>query len=179
MCHLRPLFITFSSESEQYSKKFRIFALANHINDRIMAKEDIVQKWLDHVHEDISAAEDLHKTGHQLYVAFLCHQAIEKALKAYYIATHDEDPRYTHSHSKLLEDCGLTDEISPEHLRFIDFMVPMYIKARYPEQKVAAARSLTKEICEHIIKTTKELTQWIEERLPEKKPSTPCDATNK
>ena len=53
-----------------------------------MAKEDIVQKWLDHVHEDISAAEDLHKTGHQLYVAFLCHQAIEKALKAYYIATH-------------------------------------------------------------------------------------------
>ena len=144
-----------------------------------MAREDIVQKWLDHVHEDVSAAEDLHKTGHQLYVAFLCHQAIEKALKAYYIATHDEDPRYTHSHSKLLEDCGLTDEISPEHLRFIDFMVPMYIKARYPEQKVAAARSLTKEICEHIIKTTKELTQWIEERLPEKKPSTPCDATNK
>ena len=56
-----------------------------------MAREDIVQKWLDHVHEDISAAEDLHKTGHQLYVAFLCHQAIEKALKAYYIATHDED----------------------------------------------------------------------------------------
>ena len=35
------------------------------------------------------------------------------------------------------------------------------------------------EICEHIITTTKELTQWIEERLPEKKPSTPCDATNK
>ncbi|MBQ6379827.1 MAG: HEPN domain-containing protein [Prevotella sp.] len=68
---------------------------------------------------------------------------------------------------------------SPEHLRFIDFMVPMYIKARYPEQKVAASRSLTKEICEHIITTTKELTQWIEERLPEKKPSTPCDATSK
>ena len=56
-----------------------------------MAREDIVQKWLDHVHEDISAAEDLHKTGHQLYVAFLCHQAIEKALKAYYIATHDDE----------------------------------------------------------------------------------------
>ena len=38
-----------------------------------MANKDIVQKWLDHEHEDISAAEDLHKTGHQLYVAFLCH----------------------------------------------------------------------------------------------------------
>ena len=37
-------------------------------NDANMAREDIVQKWLDHVHEDVSAAEDLHKTGHQLYV---------------------------------------------------------------------------------------------------------------
>ena len=40
----------------------------NHKNDANMAREDIVQKWLDHVHEDVSAAEDLHKTGHQLYV---------------------------------------------------------------------------------------------------------------
>lgn len=144
-----------------------------------MAKEDTVQKWLDHVHEDISAAEDLLKTGHQLYVAFLCHQAIEKALKAYYIATHDDDPRYTHSHSKLLDDCGLIDQLTDEQLGFLDLMVPMYIEARYPEQKDAAARMLNNEACQHIIKTTKELTQWIEERLPEKKPSTSSDATRK
>jgi HEPN domain-containing protein len=144
-----------------------------------MAKEDIVQAWLGHVHEDISAAEDLYKTGHLLYVAFLCHQALEKALKSYYAATNDDDPPYTHSHSKLLDICGLTDELSPGHLRFIDFMVPMYIKARYPEQKVAAARSLSKDTCQYIIDTTKQLTQWIEERLPERKPSTPCDDTKK
>lgn len=41
----------------------------------------------------------------------------------------------------------------------------MYIKARYPEQKLAAARSLSKEICRRIIETTKELTQWIEQKL--------------
>ena len=143
-----------------------------------MTKEEIVKKWLDQVHEDISAAECLFMGGHWLYVGFLCHQAIEKALKAYYMATHDDDPRYTHSHSKLLEDCGLIDQISPEHLRLIDFMVPMYIKARYPEQKIAAVRSLTKETCEHIITTTKELTLWIEERLPKKKPSTKCENTS-
>ena len=144
-----------------------------------MAREDIVQKWLEHVHEDISAAEDLLKTGHLLYVAFLCHQALEKVLKAYYAANNDDDPPYTHSHTRLLNVCGLTDEISPEHLRFIDFMVPMYIKARYPEQKVAASRSLSSNTCHYIIDTTKQLTQWIEERLPETKPSTPSDATNK
>ena len=138
-----------------------------------MAKENIVKAWLDHVHEDISAAECLFQGGHWLYVAFLCHQAIEKALKAYYSATHDDDPRYTHSHSKLLEDCGFLDQLTDEQLGFLDLMVPMYIEARYPEQKDAAARMLNKDACDYIIKTTIELTQWIEERLPETKPSTP------
>jgi len=144
-----------------------------------MAKENIVKAWLDHVHEDISAAECLFQGGHWLYVAFLCHQAIEKALKAYYSATHDDDPRYTHSHSKLLEDCGFLDQLTDEQLGFLDLMVPMYIEARYPEQKDAAARMLNKDACDYIIKTTIELTQWIEERLPETKPSTSCDATSR
>ena len=143
-----------------------------------MAREDIVQKWLEQVDEDINAAECLFQGGHWLYVAFLCHQAIEKSLKAYYIATHDDDQPYTHSHLRLLDVCGLTGGLSAEHLRFIDFMVPMYIKARYPEQKVAAARSLSKDTCNYIIETTKQLTKWIEERLPSSKPSTSCENTS-
>ena len=130
-----------------------------------MAREDIVKKWISHVHEDISAAECLFQGGHWLYVGFLCHQAIEKALKAYYTATHDDDPRYTHSHSRLLEDCGLTSELSDEQLDFIDLMVPMYIEARYPEQKDSAAQMLNEEACRHIIDVTKELILWIEEKL--------------
>jgi HEPN domain-containing protein len=38
------------------------------------------QKWLDIVKEDLNVAEDLYKTRHWLYVAFMCHQVIEKAL---------------------------------------------------------------------------------------------------
>ena len=144
-----------------------------------MANEDIVKMWLNHVHEDISAAEDLYKTGHWLYVGFLCHQAIEKSLKAYYVATHDDDPRYTHSHAQLVTDCGLADEISDEHKRFLSFMVPMYIRARYPEHKLAVARTLNSAKCEEILEKTKELIQWIEQRLPGSKPSTPCENTNK
>ena len=143
-----------------------------------MAREDIVRKWLEQVDEDISAAECLFQSGHLLYVAFLCHQAIEKTLKAYYTATHDDDPPYTHSHTRLANLCGLTDELSSEHLDFIDLMVPMYIRSRYPEQKDAVDRMLNKDACQHIIQTSKELIQWIEERLRETKPSTPYENTN-
>lgn len=130
-----------------------------------MAREDIIKKWIDHVHEDISAADCLFYGGHWLYVGFLCHQAIEKVLKAYYVATNDDDPPFTHSHTRLLNVCGLTDELTDAQLRFVTLMEPMYIEARYPEQKAETARMLNKDTCQHIIETTKQLTQWIEQKL--------------
>lgn len=130
-----------------------------------MERKDVIEKWIAHVHEDISAADCLFLGGHWLYVGFLCHQAIEKALKAYYVATNDDDPPFTHSHTRLLNVCGLTDELTDAQLRFIALMEPMYIEARYPEQKAETARMLNKDACQHIIETTKELTRWIEQKL--------------
>jgi hypothetical protein len=57
-------------------------------------------------------------------------------------------------------------------------MVPMYIKARYPEQKVAAAKSLNEQICRTIIDKTKQLTQWIEELLRNSRLSKSSESTN-
>ena len=144
-----------------------------------MEKQDTLQAWLDQVHEDLGAAECLLRGGHWLYMAFLCHQALEKALKAYYMATHDDDPPYTHSHMRLLDVCGLAEELSEEHLAFLELMAPMYIKARYPEQKTRVAQTLSRERCLHMMETTKELTAWIEERLLATKPSAQSGDTNK
>lgn len=55
-----------------------------------MAKEDVIQRWIEIVQEDLSVAEDLYKTKHWLYVAFMCHQVIEKILKAYWTAIRDD-----------------------------------------------------------------------------------------
>jgi len=75
--------------------------------------------------------------------------------------------------------CGLIDELSEEQLRFIAHIEPMYIEARYPEQKAATARTLSRDVSQYFIDETKELTQWIEKRLPETKPSTPSEHTSK
>ena len=48
---------------------------------------------------------------------------------------------------------------------FISLIEPMYIEARYPEQKLDAARMLNKEASLYLLEKTKELTQWMEERL--------------
>ena len=48
---------------------------------------DKVAYWLDIADEDLGVAEDLYKAKRWLYVAFMCHQAIEKTLKAYWCDT--------------------------------------------------------------------------------------------
>ncbi len=134
-----------------------------------MAREDIVNKWLDIAAKDLEVAESNHNNHYWLYSAFLCHQALEKTLKAYYVATHDDDPPFTHSHTRLLSRCELTDELTDEQLRFVTLIEPMYIEARYPEQKLDAAKMLNEEASEYLLQSTKTLTQWIKEHLPSNK----------
>ncbi|MBQ6771901.1 MAG: HEPN domain-containing protein [Bacteroidales bacterium] len=57
-----------------------------------MEKEEKVQYWIDIANEDLAVAEDMHKTRHWFYVAFMCHQVVEKMLKAYWTAISDEVP---------------------------------------------------------------------------------------
>lgn len=44
---------------------------------------DKVAYWLDIADYDLDTAEAMYQTGRWLYVAFMCHQVIEKTLKAY------------------------------------------------------------------------------------------------
>lgn len=110
-----------------------------------MARIDLANQWFDIAEQDLKVAELTHQNGYWLYAAFLCHQALEKTIKAYWTLTRDDDPPYTHSHAKLLEGCGLMAELSEERMKFIAMMIPMYIEARYPSYKQKIAGILTRK----------------------------------
>lgn len=57
--------------------KFCIFA---NVNDKMTANmaTDKTAYWLDIADYDLDTAEALHNSGRWLYVAFMCHQVIEK-----------------------------------------------------------------------------------------------------
>ena len=57
-----------------------------------MTQEEKVRYWLDIADYDIDTAEAMYKTKRWLYVAFMCHQVIEKTLKAYWSAKRDDIP---------------------------------------------------------------------------------------
>ena len=129
-----------------------------------MEKDEKVQYWIDIANDDLAVAEDMHKTKHWLYVAFMCHQFIEKILKAYWTSTREDTPPYIHSHIKLLDGCGLLEQMTEEQLEFIDYMVPMNIEARYPEYKEQLLKRMTPEFCRQLIDDTKTLQQWIKNK---------------
>ncbi len=70
-------------------------------------EESMTDYWLDLVDYDVDTAEAMYQTGRWLYVAFMCHQVIEKVLKAYWCFKRDDDPPYTHNHRRIAEGTGI------------------------------------------------------------------------
>ena len=130
-----------------------------------MNKEERIEYWLSIADYDLETAEAMYSTGRWLYVAFMCHQVIEKVLKAYWTATQDDEPPYTHNLERLAMGCGLSKEMNEDQLHFIDLMIPMNIEARYPSYKEALSRGLTPDYCRSIIDRTKEMQSWIKSKL--------------
>ena len=131
-----------------------------------MAKNKVTY-WIDIADYDLGTAEDLYKSGCWLYVAFMCHQTIEKTLKAYWCATRDDDPPFIHHLANLSIRSGLYSEMTEEQQEFIASLMPMNIEARYPEYKQKLAVNLNQTTCRAPIDETKDLQLWIKNKLLE------------
>ena len=82
---------------------------------------DRTEYWIDLANYDIETAKAMLQTGRYLYVGFMCHQVIEKALKALIARDCDEDeiPPKIHNLVRLSEKANLSDELSEEQSEFI------------------------------------------------------------
>lgn len=127
---------------------------------------DKVKYWLDLADYDYATAGDLLKAKRWIYVAFMCHQSIEKAIKAYHTQKLPEEaPPYIHNLTRLAQKSGLYDLMDEEQRMFLDTMTPMNIEARYPEYKSLLASSLNEKVCEEMLANTNTLLSWIKNKL--------------
>jgi HEPN domain-containing protein len=121
--------------------------------------------WLDLAQYDFETAQVMLDGGRFLYVGFMCHQVVEKSLKASIWELTQREPEYTHSLSKLLNSSGLNDEI-PNHLAdLLDVLEPLNIEARYPTYKERLLKSLSLSRSTKLIQDTEELFSWIKTKL--------------
>ena len=126
---------------------------------------DKVTYWIEMSDYDFDTAKAMLETKRYLYVAFMCHQTIEKILKAYWSNVLEEPPLKIHSLSRLAEKSGLDKDMSEEQTDFIDELEPLNIEARYPSYKERLMKSLTADRCKKLIEQTDKLRIWIKSKL--------------
>ena len=114
---------------------------------------------------DFDTAQAMLETKRYLYVGFMCHQVIEKILKAYWSTKLEEPPLKIHTLSRLAERTGLDELMSENQMDLIDILEPLNIEARYPSYKERLMRSLNEERCKELLEKTDELRLWIKSML--------------
>ena len=131
----------------------------------MMTTDEKVAYWLDLADYDMDTSEGLFKIQRWLYVGFMCHQVIEKTLKAYWCKTQTDEPPYIHNLQQLAIRSNLYEQMTTEQQKLMAILMPMNIEARYPEYKAQLAKVLTKDFCRQLIDDTKELQLWIKSKL--------------
>lgn len=124
-----------------------------------------IEYWLDIASYDLETAQAMLKTKRFLYVGFMCHQVIEKSLKAYYWFVKKEEPEYTHHLLRLCELSGINEILSEKQLQLMETLTPLNIQARYPKDKELMLKALDKKKSKEIFDETKELYTWISKLL--------------
>ena len=126
---------------------------------------DNVTYWVEISDYDFETAKAMLETKRYLYVGFMCHQVIEKILKAYWSKVLEEPPLKIHHLSRLAAKSGLIDELPEEFIDFIDSLEPLNIEARYPSYREQLSKRLNQEYCRRLLNKTSELQLWIKNRL--------------
>lgn len=126
-----------------------------------------MEYWLELAEYDLETAEAMLDKGRYLYVGFMCHQVIEKMMKAYYVKAIGEMPPYTHNLELLARKSSLTESLSQDWLDFIRYLEPLNVESRYPADRELLSRALTPERCRRILDQTTEMYVWIKQKLSE------------
>jgi HEPN domain-containing protein len=124
-----------------------------------------IKYWVDLSDYDLETAIAMLQSKRYLYVGFMCHQAIEKILKAYFFKITNESAPFTHSLSYLAKKGSFYNEFSEEQKDFIDQIEPLNIEARYPSYKERLLKSLSENKCQELINSTKTFQKWIKSKL--------------
>lgn len=117
------------------------------------------QEWLRQSEYDMDTAEYMCQGGRYLYVVFLCHLAVEKALKGLYFEKRREIPPKSHSLLYLLNALGIVPPEKPG--KFFAKLSEASIPTRYPEDLAKVQQAYTAGVVKDILTATRETVAWI------------------
>lgn len=120
-------------------------------------QEKAVALWTEGARDALDSAEKLCGLKKYAHALFFCHLAVEKALKAAYIAAHDALPPYTHDLRRLAD---LTErDLSHRERESFKEINTFNVAGRYAEEKRSLAKKATLEYARIWLDRTREILQ--------------------
>jgi len=124
-----------------------------------------IRSWIEGAEYDMETARAMLDTGRLLYVGFMCHQCIEKALKACFVKEIGTTPPYTHNLIQLARQSSIYPQFSEQQRILIAELNPLNIETRYPDDRRVFEGKMTKGECRKILEATEDLSTWLIKRL--------------
>lgn len=122
-----------------------------------------VQNWLKSSTYDFKTAEAMLRTRRFVYVIFMCHLSIEKALKAVVCARLHKIPPRTHDLFHLVKICAL--EIPEKHQPIVMHINEASVPTRYPEDIAKLVKVYNSKIAQKYLFETKGFLKWLNNQI--------------
>jgi len=119
-----------------------------------------IEYWKNLSNSDILTAEILIEKRRFLHGLFFCHLSIEKILKAHYVKQNLNLAPKTHNLLYLLDNTKLS--LNDSQMQLLGILLKYQLEGRYPENEINLP---AKEVTEDYLKQTKELLEWLIQRL--------------
>jgi HEPN domain-containing protein len=121
------------------------------------------QEWMKQATYDMKTAEAMFSSKRYIYAVFMCHLAIEKALKGLLTRILKEVPPKTHNLIYLVEKIQLD---LPEKLYdFIFTLNGLSVPTRYPDDLQKLLKDHDKQKTGKVLEQGKETLKWLKARL--------------
>ena len=119
-------------------------------------------EWFKQAEYDMESAQAMFAAGRYIYTIFLCHLAIEKALKGILAGQGEQLPPKTHNLIYLVELCrlALPEEISEP----IFFLNRLSIPTRYPDDLEKLQREFSRKRSVELLQRSREVLKWLKEK---------------
>jgi len=128
-------------------------------------EQNHVDYWLNLSEYDLEIAQTVFEKDYYLHCGFMCHQSIEKLLKALFVSVMNKMPARTHNLDRIIKECGQESEFSQEQFDFIDELTPLNIQARYPAYKDMLYKLIDRNKALDILEKTREMHRWLKQKM--------------
>jgi HEPN domain-containing protein len=121
-----------------------------------------IELWFAQAGEDLITARH-NASGERWYAAaFFCQQAVENALKAYFMFAKKLPPDPSHSLIYLAKQAGVERRFH----RFLKELTPEYVLSRYPDISDALPAQLyDDETIQDYLKRSQEVVDWLGSKM--------------